>query len=243
MNTPPGSRLERALADFAEQYGALIRAREQMRALSVTTCSKDGVVEVTVGSDGRAVGVRFIDRRFREMASAQLGDSVLEALTTARAEVTARVAAVMAAAAFPLPPSARSLPWDDRSAADAALDSPSWCWRRLVREARALTSGPGPVRESGVVKTGGAVGAWDAGAGVVETSRSRAQGPLWGRGRFGTRSGSAHASVPAELREAVLALRNSVCAAVSDPCGPPVCGCAGALERPGRGAGATAESA
>ncbi|MGW3496349.1 YbaB/EbfC family nucleoid-associated protein [Streptomyces sp. NPDC001020] len=94
----PAIRLEKVLADFAEQYGVLTRAREQMRALSVTARSRDGVVEVTVGADGRVSGVRFVDKRFRELAGPQLADSLLEALTTARAEASARITAVMMSA-------------------------------------------------------------------------------------------------------------------------------------------------
>ncbi|MEV6182804.1 YbaB/EbfC family nucleoid-associated protein [Streptomyces sp. NPDC052015] len=98
METSRTGRLENVLADFAERYATLSRAREQLKALTVTTRSRNGVVEVTVGAHGRPVRVRFVDQRFRGMAAPQLRDSVLEALTTARAEVAARAAAVMAAA-------------------------------------------------------------------------------------------------------------------------------------------------
>ncbi|MFE9628080.1 YbaB/EbfC family nucleoid-associated protein [Streptomyces sp. NPDC006527] len=98
METSRTGRLENVLADFAERYATLSRAREQLRALSVTTRSRNGVVEVTVGAHGQPVRVRFVDQRFRGMAAPQLDGSVLEALTTARAEVGARAAAVMAAA-------------------------------------------------------------------------------------------------------------------------------------------------
>ncbi|MGK3110791.1 YbaB/EbfC family nucleoid-associated protein [Streptomyces sp. WAC05858] len=80
METSPGSRLEKVLADFAEQYGAWSRAREQLKALSVTARSRDGVVEVTVGAGGQATRIRFVDNRFRALTAPQLGDSVLAAL-------------------------------------------------------------------------------------------------------------------------------------------------------------------
>ncbi|WP_338704149.1 YbaB/EbfC family nucleoid-associated protein (plasmid) [Streptomyces sp. Q6] len=102
METPPVRRLEYALADFAERYAALARAREQIRAVSVTACSRDDVVEVTVGADGRPASIRFIDERFRQMPAAQLGDSVLEALSTARAEVAARFSATMSGPGLPV---------------------------------------------------------------------------------------------------------------------------------------------
>lgn len=98
MNMPPGSRLETVLDEFAERHGALARVREQMRVLSVTARSRDDAVEVTVDAAGRPAGVRIVDSRFRGMQASQLGDSVLEALTTARAEATARATALLLAA-------------------------------------------------------------------------------------------------------------------------------------------------
>ncbi|WP_181387186.1 YbaB/EbfC family nucleoid-associated protein [Streptomyces sp. Act143] len=119
-------RLELALADFAERYGALTRAREQIRALSVTACSRDDVVEVTVGADGRPASIRFVDERFREMPAAQLGNSVMEALGTARAEVEARFSAAMNSVGLPVQASretARSRPqgplWGRRPASSS----------------------------------------------------------------------------------------------------------------------------
>jgi hypothetical protein len=148
METPPVRRLEQALADFAQRYAALTRTREQLRALSVTACSRDDVVEVTVGVDSCPASIRLVDERFRQMPAAQLGDSVMEALGIAQAEVAARLTA-------------------------------------------ALTSTGLPVQAT------------------RETARPRPQGPLWGR-----RSSSPHASLPPDLRAAVMALTDSVCDAV-----------------------------
>ncbi|MEW2290416.1 YbaB/EbfC family nucleoid-associated protein [Streptomyces sp. NPDC047841] len=191
MDRPPGSRLEEILADFAEQYGVLTRAREQMRALSVTACSKDGVVEVTVGADGRAAGVHFVSRRFRELAAPQLGDSVMEALTTARTEFAARAIAVLTAANIRLPAALEGPSGDAPLGPEAIREAPSVCWRRLVHEARTAAVGPGPVHES----------AWAR--------------PLWGRP--GTPSAVPHTPLPSELYEAVRALRDAVCDAWGTP--------------------------
>ncbi|SNX88309.1 YbaB/EbfC DNA-binding family protein [Streptomyces sp. TLI_55] len=102
METPPVRRLEQALADFAQRYAALTRTREQLRALSVTACSRDEVVQVTVGVDGCPASIRFVGERFRQMPPAQLGDSVVEALGTAQAEVAARLSAAMTSAGLPV---------------------------------------------------------------------------------------------------------------------------------------------
>ncbi|MER7930577.1 YbaB/EbfC family nucleoid-associated protein [Streptomyces sp. NPDC096057] len=231
MSTPPGSRLEKALADFAEQHGVLARAREQMRALSVTARSRDGVVEVTVDADGRTVGIRFVDGRFREKRAQQLGDSVMDALTTARAEAAARATAVMMAVNLPPRRSAEPVPSHGPAQPEAVLDTSSACWRRMVREARAVAAGLVSAGENSVARTDGVVDVRESAEELPETSRARAQGPLWGRSRSGARSPAPHALLPAELRDAVMALRASVCDAVGESCPPPVCGCTGVWDR------------
>jgi len=244
METSPGSRLENVLARFAEQHGILTRAQEQMRALSVTARSRDGVVEVTVGADGRASGVRFVDRRYREMAAPQVADSVQEALRTAGGEAAARVTAVWMSASFRPLVSAEPVPWDEPVAPETrrevqdVRETPSVCWHCLVREARAVAADPVRAGVSGAVTTatGGAwaSGVQEAGPGVRDATRPRPQEPLWGLSRLGTRSASSRTALPAELRAAVLALRDAVCG----PCLPGACGCPGVLERPGRGSAA-----
>ncbi|MET7694393.1 YbaB/EbfC family nucleoid-associated protein [Streptomyces sp. NPDC005483] len=102
METPPVRRLEQALADFAQRYAALTRTGEQLRALSVTVCSRDDVVQVTVGVDGRPASIRFVDERFRRTPPTQLGDSVMEALSTAQAEVSARLSSALTSARLPV---------------------------------------------------------------------------------------------------------------------------------------------
>ncbi len=193
MDRPGGSRLERVLADFAEQHGVLSSAREQLRALSVTALSRDGAVEVTVDADGRAAGIRFVGRHFRDMTAPQLGSSVMDALTTARSEVEARAAAALATAGFRLPPSGPPVPVDGPAAHDPARERPVGQWT------------PGGADGAGVLR---------------ERARSRPQGPLWGRSRTGACSPAWPAPPPLDLREAVTALRAAVRAAVGDY-GPP----------------------
>ncbi|MGW2463785.1 hypothetical protein ACWC2M_33080 [Streptomyces sp. NPDC001761] len=173
----------------------LTRAREQMRALSVTACSREGVVEVTVGAGGRAAGVHFVSRRFRELAAPQLGDSVREALTTARTEFAACAVAVLTAANIRLPVALEGAGGHAPLGPEAIREAPSVCRRRLVDEARAAAVGTGLVHES----------AWTR--------------PLWGRP--GTHSAMPHTPPPSELYEAVGALLDAVCDAVCDACGTP----------------------
>ncbi|MFF5139323.1 hypothetical protein ACFY6U_06195 [Streptomyces sp. NPDC013157] len=178
-------------------------------------------MDVTVDADGRAAGISFVDGRFRETRAPRLGDSVLEALTTARAEVAARATAVMMAANLRLPPSTNHAHRDESAMFHTMIrDTSSVRWRRLVREARAVASGPVAARESGGVRAEGVAGRWDPAAEVLDASRSRPQGPLWGRSRPGARSAPAHAPQSPELRDAVVALRESVCGAVGNSCLP-----------------------
>lgn len=91
MDASPGNRMEQLLADFAERYAAVSEATAQMDALSVTAQSRDGVVEASVGVNGRALTVRFISKRCRDMTYSELAEDVLDALTTARAEAAIRI--------------------------------------------------------------------------------------------------------------------------------------------------------
>lgn len=95
MNMPMGSQLQDALAEFTKKHESLIKAREEMKTISVTARSKDGAVEVTVGVGGEASGLRFPNNKFKEMTGKALATSVLEALTRARAEASTRAGAIL----------------------------------------------------------------------------------------------------------------------------------------------------
>ncbi|MEU6290958.1 YbaB/EbfC family nucleoid-associated protein [Streptomyces sp. NPDC046988] len=197
MDRPGRRRLESILDDFAEQYGVLSRAGEQIRALSVTARSGDGVVEVTVNAEGRMAGIRFVGRRFRDMTAGQLGESVMAALATARSEVAARATAVLNTASPRLPVAVENAASREPGATGTARDAPAVCRRGVVGEARAA---------------------------LTETARPRPQGPLWGPSRPRARSAAGHPP-PSELREAVMALRAAVCLAIVDHRLSSACGC------------------
>ncbi|MFE9611369.1 YbaB/EbfC family nucleoid-associated protein [Streptomyces sp. NPDC006012] len=98
MDAQHGSRLQQALAAFVRKHEALLKAELKLTELSVTAQSRDGAVEATVGVDGETSGVRFPNNMFQGMSGQALADSVMEALTTARAEVAARRVGIMEAA-------------------------------------------------------------------------------------------------------------------------------------------------
>nr|BFD87997.1 hypothetical protein StreXyl84_73980 [Streptomyces sp. Xyl84] len=98
MDRPMGSELQDALSAFTKKHESLLKAREEMKTISVTARSKDGSVEATVGIGGEASALRFPNNKFKEMTGKALATSVLEALTRARSEATARATAILHAA-------------------------------------------------------------------------------------------------------------------------------------------------
>ncbi|WP_399895806.1 YbaB/EbfC family nucleoid-associated protein [Streptomyces sp. BBFR51] len=231
MDASPGGRLQEVLADFAEQHRALSKAREQMKGLSVTAQSRDGVVEATVGADGRASAIRFTSHRFKDMPGLALAGSVLEALTTARTEAAARATAIVMSVESVLSARLAPMPWSELVAGGVPRPQPVTCWRRVVRQARSVTDAGPSVPETGTPRAArGVVGTRShPQSEALTTSReaepSRLQRPLWGRDRPGPPSPFRHAPLPAELRDAIVALGDAVCGAVGGgPCG--VGGCA-----------------
>jgi DNA-binding protein YbaB len=94
-------QLDQAMAEFEQRRQALIKARDEIAAVEVTVRSKDRAVEVTLGSDGGATGLRFLDNKHTTMSGQALASSVLEAMTLAREELNIRVRAGFDAVAGP----------------------------------------------------------------------------------------------------------------------------------------------
>jgi len=82
-----------AMAEFEKQRESLVKAREEIAAVSVTARSKDRAVEVTLGSDGSPSGLRFLGNKHQTMSGKALAASVLEAMARAREELTTQVRA------------------------------------------------------------------------------------------------------------------------------------------------------
>lgn len=241
MDASPGNRMEQLLTDFAERYAAVSKATAQMDALSVTAQSRDGVVEASVGVNGRAPTVRFISKRCRDMTYSELAEDVLDALTTARAEAAIRISTLRRDAGTWL--SGRMAPtlesntgiWGTSSAprqldmisssdapGSSALGLPRTCWRWMVQEARVVAAGDVSGFAAGAQSTGSATKLGSHGVQVTTTecrkTRSAPQSPLWGKDRPGLRSGSGYVPLPAELCDAVIALGDSICASVGCTC-------------------------
>ncbi|WP_405192691.1 YbaB/EbfC family nucleoid-associated protein [Streptomyces anthocyanicus] len=220
MDASPGGRLQEVLADFAEQHRALSKAREQMKGLSVTAQSRDGVVEATVGADGRASAIRFTSHRFRAMPGLALAASVLEALTTARTEAAARATAIVMSLESGRSARLATMPWSELVAGGVPRSQPVTCWRRMVRQARSVAADAAAVPGTGRMRASrGVVGSRghpqsEALTTPREAEPSRPQRPLWGRDRPGPPLPFRHAPLPVELRDAIVALGDAVCGAV-----------------------------
>lgn len=76
--------LEQKHAQFAELQSAI-------SALSVTTKSADGALEVTVGNGGEVTHFAIIGDRHRKLPGAKLAENILTMLNAARAEYQAAV--------------------------------------------------------------------------------------------------------------------------------------------------------
>ncbi|MEW2288538.1 YbaB/EbfC family nucleoid-associated protein [Streptomyces sp. NPDC047841] len=98
MSSSLQEQQQQALAEFMKTREALMEARREIQSISVTARSRDGAVEVTVGSDGAPSGLRFPNNKFKEMTGQALAASVLEAMSASRAQVTSRAMALVQAA-------------------------------------------------------------------------------------------------------------------------------------------------
>ncbi|MFB7502325.1 MULTISPECIES: YbaB/EbfC family nucleoid-associated protein [Streptomyces] len=121
MDNSPQQQLQQAMAEFAAKHKALIEAKEQVSAISVTARSKDGSVEVTVGAKGEASGMRFPNNKFQSMSGQALAASVLEALSVARTEAATRATAIFESVAGG-PPAGAGSSVLDRVDLDRLLD-------------------------------------------------------------------------------------------------------------------------
>ena len=67
MSSSMEEQRQEALAEFMKKRQALVEARKEIAAISATARSRDGAVEVTIGTDGAPSGLRFPNNRFKEM--------------------------------------------------------------------------------------------------------------------------------------------------------------------------------
>ncbi|MER5699806.1 YbaB/EbfC family nucleoid-associated protein [Streptomyces mirabilis] len=94
MTQPLDEQLRDAMAEFSRQHEALVRARDEAAAISVTVRSKNGAVEVTVSAQGKPTALRFPNNKYQSLSGQELAASVLETLSLAQEEAGARAAAL-----------------------------------------------------------------------------------------------------------------------------------------------------
>lgn len=71
--------------------GALTELQEKVREVSVTAVSRDGLVRVTVGSDGKPRDLQLDSRIYRSADSARLAATILDTIAVAAEEARERV--------------------------------------------------------------------------------------------------------------------------------------------------------
>lgn len=206
MDRAQESGLRRVLDHFAAEHAAQARAKEQIASLTVQVSSRDGAVEVTVAALGDVSALSFPGEKYRQLPARTLADSLLEALTTARAELVRRTAAIVESLGL-LPSDLLDIIEGTATPAARLPSAPDPYWRRFVGEARAVVSAA-PAMADAVE------------AGRLEEDAPHARGPLWGSERQHPQCVCRHAPVPVELRRAVLALGDSVRGAVTASPGP-----------------------
>ncbi|MFJ5266792.1 YbaB/EbfC family nucleoid-associated protein [Streptomyces sp. NPDC088387] len=91
MNDELRQQLDQAMADFETQRLALLKAREEIAAMTTTARSKDRVVEITLGADGQPNGLRFLDNKHQTMSGKDLANSVLQAMSRAHQQLMTQV--------------------------------------------------------------------------------------------------------------------------------------------------------
>jgi DNA-binding protein YbaB len=84
-------RLAQAMAELEATEAAVARAEKQLRRSAMTTLSRDGSVEVTVGPQGELTGLKFLDGKYRSMSAPQLAAAVLDAATEGRQRMARQV--------------------------------------------------------------------------------------------------------------------------------------------------------
>ncbi|MET8832057.1 YbaB/EbfC family nucleoid-associated protein [Streptomyces sp. NPDC004610] len=91
MNETLRQQLDQAMADFDKQRKSLVEARNEIASISVTVRSKDRVVELTLGSDGKVGSLRFLGNKHQSMSGKELAASVMETMNRAHQELFSRV--------------------------------------------------------------------------------------------------------------------------------------------------------
>uniref|UniRef100_UPI002F906D7D YbaB/EbfC family nucleoid-associated protein n=1 Tax=Streptomyces anthocyanicus TaxID=68174 RepID=UPI002F906D7D len=88
---PAEDQLAKALTEIEAMQEGLGKVEAGLRDATSVVRSGDAAVEVTVGSQGQLIGLRFLGGKYRTMGAAELAASVLDAATRARDTMSRRV--------------------------------------------------------------------------------------------------------------------------------------------------------
>jgi DNA-binding protein YbaB len=81
------SQLEEISAQYAEIREKALERSTVMAAINETVTDSKGTLSVSVGAGGNVTALKFLSKRYREMAPAELADLILSTMKTAQERV------------------------------------------------------------------------------------------------------------------------------------------------------------
>lgn len=108
------AHIDELLEEYGRKRAQLKDLQEQMASVQATVTTEDEMITVTVGPQGRLIGLEFNPRAYRKYSTAELADAVLAAVQ----EATAQVGDQMRSAMQPMLPDQETV----RNATGTGLD-------------------------------------------------------------------------------------------------------------------------
>ncbi|OLR93341.1 YbaB/EbfC family nucleoid-associated protein [Actinokineospora bangkokensis] len=95
MSTPLHNEMAAAVAQLREQQARLERTMADLRAVRASATSEDRLVEATVDSQGKLVGLVLSGRRWRDLAPKELAARITDVVNRAQTRAAENTAALV----------------------------------------------------------------------------------------------------------------------------------------------------
>jgi DNA-binding protein YbaB len=89
------AHIDELLQEYRKKRADLKKLQEEMASMEATITTAEDMVTVTVGPQGRLVGLEFNPRVYRKLSPSELAEAVLAAVQEATAQVGDQVRAAM----------------------------------------------------------------------------------------------------------------------------------------------------
>ncbi|TQS40622.1 YbaB/EbfC family nucleoid-associated protein [Cryptosporangium phraense] len=96
MSDPLRYDAENALAELRAQQAKIKAAGHALATAEATASSKDKMIEATVNSQGRLIGLKLRGDRYRDLAPAELANKIVEVVAQAQTDAAAAATAAFA---------------------------------------------------------------------------------------------------------------------------------------------------